>query len=452
MKNYLWFSKKIVGKIFCVCIIYILFTPCTSLSAEAVPKTFEVAFEQDPYELVMTAEKYRMEFVKDDLEKNFYDTYFDNALKLYDKALFRDPNFGYGYLSYGYLYLLGAEYYNKKKDALYKKAEACFIQSASVRPSYIEPYYYLFQVYTLQEKWDKADEILLKYSNKSQFDSYYYAWLGYRIILENDDNKQAAYKEYKKAIKLNTHPAPFNWANKYINKSWGYIPHPPFPIPTLLKREIHPSSLNMTLEINLFEDQTRKVRNLKKVVPRLLATVLFKRGRFEIVQSNIIKDKQSADLDAVIIGDFVRINTQKKELLLDIKAVNPQTGQVLLAESLSMPYTEKGKEVEVSQKEIEKTADMIEIKLAKMEGRIIRIKGEYITVNMGKQQGIKSGLKAYILDKELRISDPQAMEILNKEIFIGEIIFEVVGDEISEAKLLTKGRISAKIGNIVILK
>ncbi|MBI5788165.1 MAG: tetratricopeptide repeat protein [Candidatus Schekmanbacteria bacterium] len=444
MKTFANIYSKICALMLCLPILLIPMKQVSALEVEPIPLEFQVQFdENDPYEIVLTAEKYRREMSVEDIEeKAWRKIYYDKAVQLYEKATSIDPFFSYDYLSYGYLELAAAEVL-KDKEYHYQKATKLTTKLDYDNP---EANIYTGQLYGLLEDWDKAKKYLDKAQDQGGNSSSMFIWSGYVYsALKNDGQSQLA---YKKAEEVNSDPDSAKWARSQAGKTgkpWGSPPLVPAPAP---RRQIQPPSVKMCLKINEFKDSTNSLGTTAQVFSRLLTTTLFESKRFNLVNT---EDPQL--IDAILTGNIVRIDAKNSQFILDIQVFNPAKGSLLLAELAPISYTLQDNLVQVDIKEAIKVAELIQRKLPRGEGRIVHIDGQNLIVNLGSEQGVQSGVTALLIGKgERTVKDPVSGDVLSRDVYLSEIVFERIDEKYSSARLLTPGRVNLRIGDVVRLK
>lgn len=482
-----------------VLLIILLANPFSAIAEEAKkePKTFKPEYGRDPYELVITAEKYREEFEKEKIESESWRAiYFEKALDLYKEALHQDPYFAYAYLSRGFLYVSGAvsRTYKDRADEFFQRASENMQKAAEIVLNYEEAHYQLAQLAILRTALqgknllDKAFSHLEKYVlSGGKKDSYYYAWLSYAYMLKKDKSYYFMIDESLKAITRLKNEKIVKWAQK-VKKS-NYSPSrnniPPLRPPVPPRKEWQPSSIRTSVAVLDFANRAGpKAKRLAEIMPILLEMALFDGGRFNVVAvkrglkpeyadkdaglSPIAKMHRqfgytsSSKEDALIFGDIMRIDPSDKTFIVNIKAVHARTGYILYAASERLKYRmlrssadSRGTTADIPYKEIVYLANRIASAFSReIEGRIIHIKGKYVSVNLGAEQGIRKGMEALVLGKGREVVDrfSKEKEVLDSSIYTGEIVFERVKERVSEARILGKGRISIRIGDIVKLK
>ncbi len=416
------------------------------------PVEFEVQFNiNDPYEITLTAEKYRQAFMEEDIPKEKWrGIYFRKAKKLYEKTFLTDPHFTYGYLSLAYTQMMAAEVLGDKQ-LRYKKAEKLIpeMDSESPWPSMLRG-----QLRCVDEKWEEAKTALEKAVQLGGDTSSLYSWLGYTFSALKDNEK--AQQAYQKAIDANTDPKSYKWASNNLGRSSKPWQFPPLVAPSPPRRSVQPASTKMRLQLAEFEDATKMMGNAASIFSRLLTTVLFNARRFNLVQAQKCdnnSDGRFDNTDALITGTIIRAAPQSGEFILDIKAVHPATGNLLMAESAPISYVKQDKAFQIVDKEVRKVADVIERKLVRGEGQVVHIDGRHLMINLGGEQGVKSGFTALIIGKRERtVKNPLTGDVLSRDIYLGEILVERVEEKYSYARLLTPGRITMRTGDIVRLK
>lgn len=449
-------SKENIFRFFTlfILIVTLLFIPTINLYAKTVSiPEFEIQFDQnDPYEIVLTAEKYRQAFLDENVpEKEWRIIFYEKAMGLYEKAFTLDPTFHYAYLSYGYTQLKAAEVF-KKREPYYSLAWK------AVPKMYKEdPFVYQIkgQLHCLSTKeWDQADYYLGKSTKLANNNSSAYAWLGYTLGAEELDIK--AQTAYRMAIKANSDKETVLWAKKQIGDTGKPRRFPPIVVPTPPRCAIQPVSTKMRLQINQFVDNTQLMGDAAIMFSRLLATTLFKSPRFDLIdtqEKQFEVQKKTWDSDAVLTGSIVRVVPSENQFVLDMKVFNPTTGNMLFAEMTPIAFTKQGDSYQVDDKEVEKIADMITRQLVKGEGRLVFIDGRKLLIDLGAESGVKSGRTGIVLITGERMTkNALTGDVLTRDIYLGEVIFERVEDKFSSARLITPGRVFVRVGDIVRLK
>ncbi|MBI5788718.1 MAG: hypothetical protein HZA78_07685 [Candidatus Schekmanbacteria bacterium] len=438
-------------------IISLIFLTATAkaqgVAEKPKPKEFAVHFDDnEPYEIVLAAENYRREMMNETIvDKSWRDYYYSQAEKLYEKAFLIDPNFSYGYLSYGYTLLMSAEVIGDRPQR-YKKA-ALLVDKLNKE----NPWVHLFagQLNCLENNLAAGKKAFEKSLEKGGHSSNLYAWLGYALATLKDDEK--AQRSYEEAVGIDSDVDTVQWARNQIGrvgKPWQF---PPLVSPPAPRRAIKPASIKLRLMVTEFADSSKVIGDDgTKALSQLLTTALFHNRRFSMldaVPSQHPSPEVLQNVEALISGVIVRANPAAGQFTLDLKAVNPQTHNLLFAKTLMVGYSKPGDNLDINDDEVFKIADLVEKKLASGNGEVLYVEGDRLIVNIGSENGVQSGFSAVIIGvDELPIRHPVTGQMLSKDIYLGEIVFERIAEKYSTARLITPGRISIKVGDVVKLK
>ncbi len=137
-----------------------------------------------------------------------------------------------------------------------------------------------------------------------------------------------------------------------------------------------------------------------------------------------------------------------KTLLCHVKLVYPEGGNILFSKDFEIPYTDKPM-LAISDRDINRIVGEIEKNFIKSEGNIIHISKNYVTVNLGNENGIRPGFRGLVIGKTSQIVIPRTKEVITNEIYLGEILFEQIEERVSKARILSPGRVTIQVGDLV---
>jgi hypothetical protein len=429
--------------------------PEMTLAKKALPpaKEFEVKYDKDPYEKVMTADRYRNELLKTRKEKKaLKDIYFERARELYERALLEDETFIYGQTSLGFLYLWASnDPYLSKREVL-RPAKDRFIKAISLKRSYYEAYYYLAVVDTLEKDWDSALHNLREYIRSERDDSYYHLLLGYIYASGKGEITKKAKVEFELAKERATDPISVQWAIRQLKRPQKSGEIPPIKLPTPPRKEYFPRSVSMNIYVPTFTDKTEheEIRKIPELLSSRIRETIFRNNRFTLVEKKATEREGGYPLgvDSVLIGSIINVNLMSKTLLCHVRLVYPEGGNVLFSKDFEIPYTDKPM-LAISDRDINRIVGEIEKNFIKSEGNIIQISKNYVTVNLGNENGIRPGFRGLIIGKTAQIVIPRTKEVITNEIYLGEILFEQIEERVSKARILNPGRVTIQVGDLV---
>jgi hypothetical protein len=434
----------------------VLMAPKTTLAGKVPPpaKEFEVKFDKGPFEKVMSADRYRNELMKTGKEeKDFKDTYFDRARELYETALLEDEKFVYGQTSLGCLYLWASmDPYLSKRKRLLELARDRFIKAVSLRKSHYEAYYYLAVLDTLEKDWDSALNNLREYIRSERDDSYYHLLLGYIYASGKGEITKKAKVEFELAREKATDPISIQWAIRQLKRPEKPEGIPPMKLPTLPRKEYFPGSVSMSIYVPKFEDKTghEEIQKIPQLLSSRISETIFRNNRFTLVEKKASETEGNYPLgvDCVLNGSIINVNLMGKTLLCHIKLIYPEGGNILFSKDFEIPYADKPM-LAMSDRDINRIVGEIEKNFIKSEGNIIQVAKDYVTVNLGSENGIRPGFKGLVIGKTSQILMPLTKEVITNEIYLAEILFEQIEERASKARILNPGRVTIQTGDLV---
>ena len=415
-------------------------------------KEFVVEYDKGPFEKVMAADRYRNELLKTgNEEKALKDIYLDRARELYERALLEDETFIYGHTSLGFLYLWASiDPYLSKKEIL-RQAKDRFIQAISLRRSHYEAYYYLAVVDTLEKNWDSALNNLREYIRSEIDDSYYHLLLGYIYASGKGEITNKATVEFELAKERATDPISIQWAIKQLMRPQKPEGIPPIKPPTPPRKEYFPRSVSMSIYVPKFVDKTgyEEIQRIPQLLSSRISETIFRNNRFTLVEKKAAEQEGDYPLgvDSVLIGSIINVNLMGKTLLCLVKLVYPEGGNILFSKDFEIPYVDKPM-LTIADRDINRIVGEIEKNFIKCEGNIIQVSKNYVTVNLGSENGIRPGFKGLVIGKMAEIVIPRTREIITNEIYLGEILFEQIEERVSKARILNPGRVTIQVGDL----
>ena len=433
----------------------LLIAPEMTLAGKSLPmaKEFEVKYDKGPFERVMTADRYRNELLRTgDEEKALKEIYLGRARELYESALLEDEAFIYGHTSLGFLYLWASmDPYLSKRKTLLGQAKDRFIKAISLRRSLYEAYYYLAVVDTLEKNWDSALNNLREYIRSERDDSYYHLLLGYIYAAGKDEITKNTTVEFELAKERATDPISVQWAIKQLMRPQKPEGIPPIKPPTPPRKEYFPRSVSMSIYVPKFVDKTgcEEIQRIPQLLSSRISETIFRNNRFTLVEKKAAEQEGDypLEIDSVLIGSIINVNLMGKTLLCHVKLVYPEGGNILFSKDFEIPYTEKPM-LSIADRDINRIVGEIEKNFIKCEGNIIQVSKNYVTVNLGSENGIRPGFKGLVIGKMAEIIIPRTKEVITNEIYLGEILFEQIEERVSKARILNPGRVTIQVGDL----
>ena len=434
----------------------VLITPKITHAGKPPPpaREFEVKYDKGPFEKVMAADRYRNELLKTGKEeKALKDIYFDRARELYETALLEDEKFIYGQMSLGFLCLWASmdPYLSKRKRSL-EQARDRFIKAVSLRKSHYEAYYYLAVVDTVEEDWDSALNNLREYIRSERDDSYYHLLLGHIYASGKGEITKKAKVEFELAKERATDPISVQWAIRQLKRPEKPEGTPPIKVPTLPRKEYFPRSVSMSIYVPKFADKTghEEIQKIPQLLSSRISETIFRNNRFTLFEKKASEAEGDYPLgvDCILIGSIINVNLMGKTLLCHIKLIYPEGGNILFSKDFEIPYTDKPM-LSLSDRDINRIVGEIEKNFIKSEGNVIQISKNYVTINLGSENGIRPGFKGLIIGKMSQILMPRTKEVITNEIYLGEIVFEQIEERVSKARILNPGRVTIQTGDLV---
>ena len=432
-----------------------LIAPKMTVAEKAPPqaKEFEVKYDMGPFEKVMTADRYRNELLKTgDDEKALKDIYFDRSRELYERALLEDEKFIYCQTSLGFLCLLASmDPYLSKRKRLLELARHRFINAISLRKSLYEAYYYLAVVDTLERNWDSALYNLREYIHSEKDDSYYHLLLGYIYASGKDEINEKAKAEFELAKERATDPTSVQWAIRQIKLPQKPEGIPPIRTPIPPRKEYFPRSVSMSIYVPKFVDETgyEEIQKIPQLLSSRIRETIFRNNRFTLVEKKATEQEGDYPtmVDSVLTGSIINVNLMGKSLLCHVKLVYPEGGNILFSKDFEIPYTDKPM-LAIADRDINRIVGEIEKNFVKCEGNIIQVSRNYVTIDLGSENGIRPGFKGLVIGKIAEIVIPRTKEVITNEIYLGEILFEQIEERVSKARILNPGRVTIQVGDV----
>lgn len=240
---------------------------------------------------------------------------------------------------------------------------------------------------------------------------------------------------------------------------------PPLLMPEMPTGTIIPNSMKFRIAIFNFVDQTEMAGPLNEAIPDALSTMLFKSGRFDIMDRGQLREIAAPDyqkyyasfrtahaVDAILDGSITSIN--RNTATIDLRLVNLQSGTVMYATTAAVGFS-AGNEVDLVRNDIKTlTQDLVaafpnprDLK----RGQILSRDDVVVTINMGKLDKVVPGLTAFVVSYGDRTIDPASGQLLGEESYLGEVYILAVFDRTAKG-IIYRGANNVRVNNYVLFK
>lgn len=188
--------------------------------------------------------------------------------------------------------------------------------------------------------------------------------------------------------------------------------------------------------------------DIGKMAAEWLTTSLVETGRFDIIERRLLEkiineqsisnsglvDESSASAIGKLLGVKVVVTgtmiTMEDFTEINARLISVETGSIIVAEKIRTRARSQISEL------MTQVAEKINLAFP-LEGYIVQRTGDRVVIDLGKQAGVKSGMRCAIFREGKKITHPKTGEILDVEtIELGEVVLK-------EVKLKTA------IGNII---
>jgi len=209
----------------------------------------------------------------------------------------------------------------------------------------------------------------------------------------------------------------------------------------------------MNIAVFPFENKGAS-RDLGEIILDKMITVLYNQGRFEMMerdklnrvleeqtlgQAGVIDAASAATIgkgigvDAIVLGSVAA--SSSGALSIDARVIDTESAAIIVAQDI---YTGSS-DAQSVKNAVENLAKKITEDLPLIQGFIIKIDGEDLILDVGRNGGLKKGMKCHVYREGKEIKHPISGEILGKETkILGEILVRDVFDKYSVSKLLNK--------------
>jgi tetratricopeptide (TPR) repeat protein len=244
--------------------------------------------------------------------------------------------------------------------------------------------------------------------------------------------------------------------NKIMKKPEVTLPNPPIEEKSdmlLGQKTIKLVGERMNIAVFPFENKGAS-RDLGEIILDKMITVLYNQGRFEMMerdklnrvleeqtlgQAGVIDAASAATIgkgigvDAIVIGSVAA--SSSGALSIDARVIDTESAAIIVAQDI---YT-GGSDAQSVKNAVENLAKKITEDLPLIQGFIIKIDGDDLILDVGRNAGLKKGMKCHVYREGKEIKHPISGEILGKETkILGEILVTDIFDKYSVSKILNK--------------
>ncbi len=423
---------------------------CPKAPEVIIPK-FAVLDEQIPEEHVVTAERYIKEFISTPLQEDTLRLkLMEQAEFHYQKALFLDPKYLYGYLSYGAALTLKTRHFFSTRKETGPRAWQQFEQAANLADNPPIIHYYLAYLHVLWKELPDAREEIIKARELGMDDPYLVALNGFIFYLEG---KPPRARDELEPLKAEDAPEEISaWARKRLRqisgsfKEWEDIPPLHLPTPP---RQTHDSiSPKLCLTIQPFiKGEGVLEKKISKIFSTVLPKIFSERGRFTILDPSLPVDHADIALNGKITG------IKREELVVEgeLEVVSTKGGEQLWYENFSIRFHPYHYQL-IEEHILAKLAGKIEDAFPLRECSITKVEDKIVIFPLGENHGIRKGMEAVILPISPFFSESTWKISEDPDAVLCEVLIHWVQERSSQGKVLTPGRVTIQEGDRLRLK
>lgn len=278
----------------------------------------------------------------------------------------------------------------------------------------------------------------------------------------------------RRYLELSISQEPTQRANEYLSKlKQGEAPKEAKPKRIMKKPEVTPQKQpveeksemllgqktiklvgeRMNIAVFPFENKGAS-RDLGEIILDKMITVLYNQARFEMMerdklnrvleeqslgQAGVIDAASAASIgkgigvDAIVLGSVAA--SSSGALSIDARVIDTESAAIIVAQDI---YTGSS-DAQSVKNAVENLARKITEDLPLIQGFIIKIDGDDLILDAGRNGGLKKGMKCHVYREGKEIKHPITGEILGKETkILGEILVSEVFDKYSVSRILNK--------------
>lgn len=217
----------------------------------------------------------------------------------------------------------------------------------------------------------------------------------------------------------------------------------------------------MNIAVFPFENKGAS-RDLGEIILDKMITVLYNQARFEMMERdklNKVLDEQTLGqagvidaasaatigkgigVDAIVLGSVAA--SSSGALSIDARVIDTESAAIIVAQDVFTGSSD----AQSVKNAVENLARKITEDLPLIQGYIIKIDGDDLILDAGRNGGLKKGMKCHVYREGKEIKHPISGEILGKETkILGEILVRDVFDKYSVSAILNK-----ELGSVISL-
>lgn len=186
---------------------------------------------------------------------------------------------------------------------------------------------------------------------------------------------------------------------------------------------------------------------LVQTLPDAIAGLLSQSGRFEVLAGG-------DDCDVLLFGAIT--GASASSATLDLRLISCFTKSDMASVTTPIRFAASGSQIEPNRDDIKSAVQKLvgtlpdpkEIK----KGQIISREGSYVTINLGKEDKVIKGMKAFAVTYGDRTIDPKTNDMLGDETFTGDLYVLAVFKRTARAWIVNEQGTKTRVGDYVIFK
>lgn len=186
---------------------------------------------------------------------------------------------------------------------------------------------------------------------------------------------------------------------------------------------------------------------LVQTLPDSLAGILGQSGRFEVMAGG-------DECDVLLFGALT--SAGGGQATLDMRLISCFTKSDMASVTVPIKYTASGSEIQPNRDDLKSAVQKLVGALPDpkdiKKGLIIARDGNYVTINLGKEDKVMKGMPAFAVTYGDRVIDPKTSDMLGDETFTGDLYVFAVYNRISRARIVNEKGTKTKVGDYVIFK
>jgi len=190
---------------------------------------------------------------------------------------------------------------------------------------------------------------------------------------------------------------------------------------------------------------------LVQTLPDQIAGILGQSGRFEVMAD------PNAQTDLVLYGALTAV--QGGTATLDMRLISADTNSDMASVTVPVKYQAASNEIIANRDDLKNAVTKLVGALPSpkdiKKGQILSRDGRFVTINLGGDDKVMKGMKAFAVTYGDRIVDPKSGEMLGDETFTADLYVFAVYNKVSRAYIVTdekKEDTKVKVGDYVVFK